>query len=379
MTDRPLPRPLATVYGYPRQGSGRELKKVTEAYWAGGVDAGELLRAARELRLQRLAELQAAGIGEIPSNDFSLYDHVLDTAVMLGAIPPRHRDAVADVSSPGGRLDRYFAMARGTPQVEPLEMTKWFGTNYHYLVPELEPGSSFTLDASKPVGEFQEALEVGVTTRPVVLGPLSFLLLAKVSPSSVSSFDRLDLLDRVLPCYVELLARLRDAGAEWVQFDEPVLVTDQPPAVLSATKDAYRTLGDQTVRPKILVASYFDRLGDALPILAGAPVEGLAMDFVGPAAENLDALAAVGGVLEKRLVAGVVDGHNVWATDLTRALSTLATLLGLAGQVDVAASCSLLHVPLDVALERDLDPEVAPWLAFARQKLGEVATLAPWS
>ena len=301
MTDRPLPRPLATVYGYPRQGSGRELKKVTEAYWAGGVDAGELLRAARELRLQRLAELQAAGIGEIPSNDFSLYDHVLDTAVMLGAIPPRHRDAVADVSSPGGRLDRYFAMARGTPQVEPLEMTKWFGTNYHYLVPELEPGSSFTLDASKPVGEFQEALEVGVTTRPVVLGPLSFLLLAKVSPSSVSSFDPLELLDRVLPCYVELLARLRDAGAEWVQLDEPVLVTDQPPAVLSATKDAYRTLGDQTVRPKILVASYFDRLGDALPILAGAPVEGLAMDFVGPAAENLDALAVVGGVLEKRL------------------------------------------------------------------------------
>ena len=376
MTDGPFPRPLATLYGYPRQGPGRELKKVTETYWAGGVDAGELLRAARELRLQRLGELQGAGIAEIPSNDFSLYDHVLDTAVMLGAVPSRHQEAVPDVSSPAGQLDRYFAMARGTPEVEPLEMTKWFGTNYHYLVPELEWGSSFTLDARKPVGEFQEAREIGVTTRPVVLGPLSFLLLGKVSPSSAPMFDPLDLLDRVVPCYVELLARLRDVGADWVQLDEPVLVTDQPPSVLVAAQETYAALGGLTARPKILVASYFDRLGDALPVLATAPVEGLAIDFVGPAAENLDGLAAAGGIPEKRLVAGVVDGHNVWATDLTHALSTLATLLGLAGRVDVASSCSLLHVPLDVSLERDLNPQVAPWLAFARQKLNELATLA---
>jgi 5-methyltetrahydropteroyltriglutamate--homocysteine methyltransferase len=369
-------RPAATVYGYPRQGAHRELKKAIESYWAGTTPVEELLASGRRLRLERLAELRSAGLGEIPSNDFSLYDHVLDTAWMLGAIPPRHLAAVPDASTASGRLDRYFAMARGDSEVAPLEMTKWFDTNYHYLVPELGPDSRFHLDASKPLGEFVEALEAGVLTRPVILGPLSFLLLAKVAPGGSADFDPLALLDRILPCYVELLATLHEAGARWVQLDEPALVTDQPPAVLTHLDRAYRALTAEADRPKILVASYFDRLGEALPVLAGSPVEGLALDFTGPAAANLDALASIGGLEGKRLVAGVVDGRNVWRTDLGGALATLATLLALADHVDVAASCSLLHVPLDVTLERDIDPQIAGWLAFARQKLEELVILA---
>jgi len=376
VTDPSLGRPVATVYGYPCQGADRQLKKAIESYWSGSSSADALIAAGRELRLQQLAELTAAGLGEVPSNHFSLYDHVLDTAWMLGAIPSRHRGAVPDVTTPGGRLDRYFAMARGSEDVAPLEMTKWFDTNYHYLVPELGPDTQFSLDASKPLSEFTEALEAGVLTRPVILGPVSFLLLAKAEPGRVAGFEPLALLDRVLPRYVELLAKLHEAGARWVQLDEPVLVTDQPPAVLTHLDRAYRALTAAADRPKILVASYFDRLGEALPVLAGSPVEGLAVDFTGRAAANLDALGAIGGLPGKRLVAGVVDGRNVWRTDLGHALGTLGTLLGLADHVDVAASCSLLHVPLDVTLERDLDPQVAGWMAFARQKLDELVTLA---
>ncbi|WP_256788659.1 5-methyltetrahydropteroyltriglutamate--homocysteine S-methyltransferase [Frankia sp. AvcI1] len=367
----------ATVYGYPRQGDDRELKKATEAYWAGTVSADELLATTRDLRRQRLALLRDAGIEEIPSNDFSLYDHMLDTAVLLGAIPARHREAVPDVSTAKGRLDRYFAMARGTAQAAPLEMTKWFDTNYHYLVPELGPETAFALDATKPLAEFTEAREAGVITRPVLVGPITFLLLAKAAPDGSAGFEPLSLLDRILPLYAELLGELRAAGAEWVQLDEPALVLDQPADVLAELTRAYARLTSVPAdrRPKLLVATYFDRLGDALGVLRDSDVEGVALDLVGPAAANLDDLRALGGLGERRLVAGVVNGHNIWAADLAAALDTLDALRGLAGRVDVAASCSLLHVPLDVALERDLDPQVAGWLAFARQKLDEIVLL----
>ncbi|WP_043716722.1 5-methyltetrahydropteroyltriglutamate--homocysteine S-methyltransferase [Kutzneria sp. 744] len=368
------PSSQATVHGYPRQGADRRLKKAVEAYWAGRIDADALLGTARELRLRNLVELRDAGVDEIPSNYFSFYDHVLDTAWLLGAIPQRHLDAVPDVSSDKGRLDRYFAMARGTAEAPPQEMTKWFDTNYHYLVPELGPDTTFTLDASKPLEEFAEAVEQGVTTRPVLVGPVTFLLLAK-DPTATEGFRPLDLLDKVIPLYVDLLRQLREAGAEWVQLDEPALVTDQPAEVLAKVARTYATLGAATNRPKILVASYFDRLGDALPVLAKAPVEGLAIDFTNNAAANLKGLAAIGGIQDKRLVAGVVNGRNIWAADLSAALGTLGTLLGLAGSVDVAASSSLLHVPHDVTLETDLDPEIAGWLSFARQKVQEIVTL----
>ncbi|WP_406306437.1 5-methyltetrahydropteroyltriglutamate--homocysteine S-methyltransferase [Streptomyces sp. NBC_00885] len=361
----------ATVHGYPRQGPNRELKKAVERYWKGRVDADALKETAARLRRATWQQLAGAGIHEVPTGDFSYYDHVLDTSVMVGAIPARHRAAVdADA------LDGYFAMARGTQDVAPLEMTKWFDTNYHYLVPELGPDAAFAANCGKQVAELKEALALGLTARPVLLGPITYLLLAKPAPGVASDFQPLTLLDRLLPVYAEVLRELRAAGAQWVQLDEPALVQDQPPAVLSAAGRAYRELGGLTGRPKLLIASYFDRLGDALPVLAKAPVDGLALDFTGAAHANLRDLAAVGGLPGKRLVAGVVDGRNVWINDLGKSAATLATLLGLAGEVDVAPSCSLLHVPLDAAAERDVDTQVARWLAFARQKTAEVVTLA---
>ncbi|MGW7443463.1 5-methyltetrahydropteroyltriglutamate--homocysteine S-methyltransferase [Kitasatospora sp. NPDC054795] len=362
---------VATAHGYPRQGRGRELKKAIEGYWKGTVTAGALLATAADLRRGNWQQLADSGIEEVPTGDFSLYDHVLDTTVAVGAIPPRHREAVdADP------LDGYFAMARGNQDVAPLEMTKWFDTNYHYLVPELGPDTVFAANPAKAVGELREALLLGHAARPVLVGPVSYLLLAKPAPGVAADFRPITLLDRLLPVYARLLADLRAAGAEWVQLDEPALVQDRTPAELNAAARAYRELGGLTERPKLLVASYFDRLGEALPVLTKAPVEGLALDFTGPAAANLEDLAAVGGLPGKRLVAGVIDGRNIWINDLEKSLATLATLLGLAGTVDVAPSCSLLHVPIDAAAERDIDPQIARWLAFARQKAGEAALLA---
>ncbi|MEU4106963.1 5-methyltetrahydropteroyltriglutamate--homocysteine S-methyltransferase [Streptomyces sp. NPDC027717] len=361
----------STVYGYPRQGQDRELKKAVEGYWKGRVDAGALRATAAGIRRADWQALAEAGIDEVPTGDFSYYDHVLDTTVMVGAIPARHRAAVA-----ADPLEGYFAMARGTQDVPPLEMTKWFDTNYHYLVPELGPDTVFSADSAKQVAELREALALGLAARPVLVGPVTYLLLAKPAPGVPAGFDPLTLLDRLLPVYAEVLADLRAAGAEWVQVDEPALVQDRTPAELNAAERAYRELGALTDRPKLLVASYFDRLGEALPVLAKAPVEGLALDFTGAAAANLDALAAVGGLPGKRLVAGVVDGRNIWVNDLSRSLGTLGTLLGLADRVDVAASCSLLHVPLDTAAERDIEPQILRWLAFARQKTAEIVTLA---
>jgi 5-methyltetrahydropteroyltriglutamate--homocysteine methyltransferase len=338
----------STLSGYPRQGPNRELKKLLEQHWAGALPAADLQAAAARLRAQRLFEMRAAGIDEICSNDFSLYDHVLDTAWMLGAIPRRHRHA--------DPLSSYFAMARGTAEAAPLEMTKWFDTNYHYLVPELGPDTQFRADAGKPVAEFREAAELDIVTRPVLLGPVTFLLLSK---STVDGFQPLSLLNDLLPVYADVLAQLADAGAEWVQLDEPALVQDQPDAVLDAVERTYHTLASG--RPKLLVASYFGPLGKALPVLAHTPVDGLALDLTVP--QRIEPLPG------KRIVAGVVDGRNVWASDLERSLDLLEPL----GAVDVAPSCSLLHVPLDVTVE---DTQIARWLAFARQKLDEVVLLA---
>ncbi|MGW1099858.1 5-methyltetrahydropteroyltriglutamate--homocysteine S-methyltransferase [Streptomyces sp. NPDC002455] len=361
----------STVYGYPRQGQNRELKKAVEGYWKGRVTADALRATAAELRRTNWRQLVDAGVDEVPTGDFSYYDHVLDTTVMVGAVPDRHREAVA-----ADPLDGYFAMARGTQDVAPLEMTKWFDTNYHYLVPELGPDTVFTADSAKQVAELKEAVALGAAARPVLVGPVTYLLLAKPAPGVAADFDPLTLLDRLLPVYAEVLADLRAAGAEWVQLDEPALVQDRTRAELDAAERAYHRLGSLTDRPRLLVASYFGRLGEALTVLAKAPVDGLALDFTEAAAGNLDALAAVGGLPGKRLVAGVVNGRNIWINDLEKSLSTLGTLLGLAGRIDVAPSCSLLHVPLDTAAERDIEPQVLRWLAFARQKTAEIVTLA---
>ncbi|HEX8581349.1 MAG TPA: hypothetical protein VF640_03430, partial [Acidimicrobiales bacterium] len=365
----------STISGFPRIGDRRELKTATEGYWAGRVPAEELEATARELRRQTWTFLRDAGLGQVPSNHFSLYDQVLDTCVLVGAIPGRHRPA-----GDGADLGTYFAMARGRDDATAMEMTKWFDTNYHYLVPELGPEVEFRLASSpKPLAELAEARELGIPTRPVLLGPVTFLLLGKgagTGPDAGAGFDRLSLLDPLLEVYAELLGELEAAGAEWVQLDEPAFVQDRSVAELDALGRAYDRLGGAPARPKLLVASYFDHLGDALGVLAGAPIDGIGLDLTRDGARNLDLLAAAGGIGDRTLVAGVVDGRNVWVNDLERSLSTLATVAGLAGEVAVAPSCSLQHVPIDLAAEQGLDPEVRPWLAFARQKVAEVVTLA---
>jgi 5-methyltetrahydropteroyltriglutamate--homocysteine methyltransferase len=363
----------STIHGFPRIGDRRELKAATEGYWAGRVPAEELAATAGELRRQTWTFLRDAGLGQVPSNHFSLYDQVLDTCVLVGAVPERYGPpelAAAD-------LDTYFAMARGRADATAMEMTKWFDTNYHYLVPELGPATGFRLAAApKPLAELAEARSLGIATRPVLLGPVTFLLLGKAAPGVDPAFDRLRLLDPLLEVYAELLDELEAAGADWVQLDEPAFVQDRSPAELAALVRAYQRLGAGGPRPKLLVSSYFDHLGDALAVLVRSPIDGLGLDLTRGGARNLELLAAAGGLGERTVVAGVVDGRNVWANDLERSLGQLATLLGLAGEVVVSSSCSLQHVPIDLAAETGLDPELRPWLAFARQKLAEVVTLA---
>ncbi|EOM75492.1 5-methyltetrahydropteroyltriglutamate-homocysteine S-methyltransferase [Rhodococcus rhodnii LMG 5362] len=352
----------ATVLGSPRIGPHRELKRAVESYWAGRIDADALAAVGRELRTQTWAELVDAGMDSVPVNTFSYYDQMLDTAAMVGALP----DRVAGLADP---IDRYFAAARGNAEIAPLEMTKWFDTNYHYLVPEIAPGTAFALDASKVLGELREAREQGVPARPVVIGPVTFLLLSKPVDGSGELLERLD---DLLPVYEDLLAQLAGAGAEWVQIDEPALVADRTEAELARTREVYERLAALSSRPKLFVASYFGSLGDALPVIASTPVDAIGIDLVA----GTDDLASVPALAGKHVVAGVVDGRNVWRTDLDAALSALESARAAAGSLAVSTSCSLLHVPYSLEPETGLDDALRSWLAFGSEKIGEVAALA---
>ncbi|MGN6414433.1 5-methyltetrahydropteroyltriglutamate--homocysteine S-methyltransferase [Flexivirga sp.] len=358
---------IATVLGWPRQGPKRELKRAVEGYWTGRNTAEQLHDAAAELRADAWKQLADNGIHEVPTGDFSYYDHVLDTATMVGAVPQRYRDA-AD-----SRLDVYFARARGNDRVAPLEMTKWFDTNYHYLVPELSPKTVFAADPARQVAHFTEATRAGHRARPVLIGPVTFLLLSKAADEAPTGFDPLSLLDPLLDVYAEILGALHDAGAAWVQLDEPALVLDQPAPVLDAARHALDRLGTTSNRPKLLIASYFAALQDAFEVLADAPVDGLAIDCT--IADNVTAILQH-GLAGKRLVAGVIDGRNVWAADLDDRLATLHRLAPRVDDLVVGSSCSLLHVPLDASRESAIDDEVRSWLAFAREKVLEIRTLA---
>ncbi|MEV0620386.1 5-methyltetrahydropteroyltriglutamate--homocysteine S-methyltransferase [Nonomuraea sp. NPDC050404] len=341
------PFPQSTVLGYPRIGPRRELKRALESYWAGRSTRAELDQAGAELRERTWRRLAELGLDGLPSNTFSLYDQVLDTAVLLGAVPERYRDAA----------DPYFAMARGTDGLAPLRMTKWFDTNYHYIVPEIGPETVFKLDAGKPLGEVREARALGFETRPVVVGPVTFLLLG-------SAPERLD---EVLGCYEELLSALAAEGVAWVQLDEPALVGDRTPEELAAVRTAYERLGSVAQRPGIFVASYFGELGAALPVLAGTPVEAIGLDLVRGGVPGAD-------LTGKTVVAGVVSGRDVWRTSTGRALAALDSVR--ASRVVVSTSCSLQHVPYSVADEPDLEPGLRARLAFAEEKVAEVVALA---
>ncbi|MFB8003983.1 5-methyltetrahydropteroyltriglutamate--homocysteine S-methyltransferase [Nocardia sp. NPDC056000] len=352
----------ATVLGLPRIGPNRELKKAIEAYWAGRSDAAALHEVARNLRTTALTAARDAGLDSVPVGTFSYYDQVLDTAVLLGALPER-------VSGIADELDRYFAAARGNAEVAPLEMTKWFDTNYHYLVPELSAATQFSLHPDKPLAELKEALALGVPARPVVVGPITFLKLAK----SVDGSDLLDLLPSLLPLYERLLTQLAEAGATWVQIDEPSLVTDLSAAELAAVRDTYQQLSQASSRPSILVATYFGRVGEALPALAETGIEGIALDLV--AGGDAD-VAAAQSITNKLIVAGVVDGHNIWRVDPDHALPRLTGLREAGVSVAVSSSCSLLHVPYSLAPETDLDDRLRSWLAFGEEKIAEIRVLA---
>lgn len=352
----------ATVLGLPRIGPNRELRQAVEDYLAGLIDADRLDSAARELRLAHLSVLAAAGLDSIPVGTFSYHDQMLDTAALFGALPAR----VLGIADP---LDRYFAAARGTATVAPLDQAPWFGTGYHHLVPEIDAETRFTLHADALLAELAEAVELGVPARPVVIGPLTFLKLSRHARGAA-----LDRLPELVPRYRELLTALADAGASWVQLDEPILATELTAREIAHLRTTYAALASTSRRPALLVAVPFGPPGATLAALADMGIDGVALDFT--AGTTLEAVASVPALTRKLLVAGVVDGRGFWRTDLDTALSTLGSLLGSAGSVAVSSSCSLLHVPYSLAPEATLDERLRSWLAFGAEKVTEVGILA---
>jgi 5-methyltetrahydropteroyltriglutamate--homocysteine methyltransferase len=385
---------LSNISGFPRIGRNRELKFATEGYWRGQTSAEELAATAKAIRIENWKLMQDAGIDLIPSNDFSYYDQVLDTIALVGAVPERYGWNGGQVD-----LDTYFAMARGRQtddvDVTAMEMTKWFDTNYHYLVPELGPNTKFSLSGSKPFDEHAEAMEeLGIDTVPVLIGPVSFLLLSKPADGADERFDALDLIEDLIEVYGEVIEKLAEQGATWVQFDEPCFVEDRSEKELDALRLAYEELAKVHERPRILVKTYFDHVGDAYPILRELPIEGVGLDFTGFVHGDLlsPTVHVHGGrhnaefvanddLGDKWLFAGIVDGRNVWTNHLEHSLDALDALRDRAGELVVSTSCSLLHVPIDLEAEprgegdADLDDELRSWMAFAVQKVGEVATL----
>ena len=361
---------IATNLGFPRIGPQRELKRALERYWSGKIAEAELLKQTAAIRHDNWKFQARSNISAIPSNDFSLYDQILDTIAMVGAIPARYGWSGDTVD-----LRTYFAMARGLQEgatdLPAMEMTKWFDTNYHYIVPEIDSDQQFQLASTKPIDEFLEAKAQGVHTRPVLVGPVTFLYLAK---SRDDDFSPLTLLDRLLPVYAEILQRLEAAGADWVQIDEPCLVLDLDDDARAAFATAYEALAGASGL-KLLLATYFGDLRENLQAALSLPVDGLHIDLV----RAPDQLAGVLAGIPERFVLslGLVDGRNVWKTDLRAVLDRARPAIDQLGpdRVLVAPSCSLLHSPVDLEIETDLQDELRQWLAFARQKVHEIVVL----
>jgi 5-methyltetrahydropteroyltriglutamate--homocysteine methyltransferase len=364
---------LATIPGYPRIGKRREMKRALEGYWSGKRTAEELQDTASAIRRANWQAQNAAELDLIPVNDFSLYDQVLDTCALVGAIPSRF-GWVGDTVD----LDLLFAMARGGAGDEParaMELTKWFDTNYHYLVPEFSADQTFRLASDKPFAELAEAQAAGVAAKPVLLGPITFLLLGKMTGGDHAT-SPLSLLDALLPVYAEVIQRLASGGAEWIQIDEPILVTDLTPADLAAVAHAYTILAEAKGPARLLLQLAYGHVGEVYPTLVALPVDGIGLDFVrGP--QNLDFITQNGFPADKWLAAGVVDGRNVWTNDLAASLDLLGRIQEHVPRerLMISASSSLQHVPYDVTVEDELPQQVRPWLAFAEQKLAEIVTL----
>ena len=367
---------IATNLGFPRIGPGRELKKALEGFWAGKLTEREFLKLTQEIKTTNWRIQYQNGLVHIPSNDFSFYDQMLDMAALIGAIPERYIS-----KSNTNDLAVYFAMARGRQEktsngafidIPAMEMTKWFDTNYHFIVPEFRPGQTFQLSGAKPIEEFKEALSIGIKTRPVLIGPLTFLKLGK---SKQAGWDVLSLISNLIPIYQELVSRLSEAGAEWIQLDEPILSLSSSPEEIALCRDAYEAIKESAGNTKILLTTYFEGYHENLASVCRLPVDGIHVDLVRRPEELDDILNLLSA--DKMLSMGLVDGRNIWKNDFSKSLSLLEKAKSKIGsdRIMVAPSCSLLHVPVDLNLEVKLKPDIKTWMAFARQKVYEVVIL----
>lgn len=363
--------------GYPRIGSNRELKKASELYWAGKISADELLEVGKNIRATNWQLQAQSGIDLIPSNDFSFYDQVLDLTLTLGAIPKRYSE-ITKTKSP---LDLYFAMARGSQKegqdVVAMEMTKWFDTNYHYIVPEFTKNQKFELFSTKIINEFVESKKLGITTKPVLIGPVSYLLLGK---EKEEGFHRIDLIEKLLPVYFEILNALQNEGAEYIQLDEPFLALNLTDKERNAITFVYNEINKNFPSLKIILTNYFDCFGENLETVLALPVHTLHLDLV-RCSSQLDDILDSGKLAENvSLSLGVVDGRNIWKNDFKKSLATIKKAIDALGKdrILIAPSCSLIHSPCDLDLETNeatLTPEIKQWLAFAKQKIEEIVLL----
>ena len=358
---------LNHTLGFPRVGLRRELKKAQESYWAGTISQDDLLVTGRELRARHWQQQKDAGVNLLPVGDFAWYDHVLTTSLLLGNVPVRHQNKDGSVD-----LDTLFRVGRGrAPTGEPAaaaEMTKWFNTNYHYMVPEFVRGQQFKLTWTQLLDEVDEALALGHKIKPVLLGPVTYLWLGKVKGDQ---FDRLSLLKDILPVYQQVLAELAKRDIEWVQIDEPALALELPVEWLAAFKPAYEALQGQS---KLLLTTYFDSIGQNIDTITALPVQGLHVDLV----HGKDDISALNSKIPASwlLSVGVINGRNVWRADLSRWFERLQPLAAQRKQLWIGSSCSLLHSPIDLSVETRLDDEVKSWFAFALQKCAELSLLS---
>ncbi len=362
---------LKNNLGFPRIGSHRQLKKACESYWLGKSSLSELLEVGRKIRVENWKLQRELGIDLIPSNDFSFYDHVLDHSLMFGVIPQRF-----EVLKHLPEADQYFAMARGYQQngfdLKAMEMTKWFDTNYHYIVPEFTRFQTFKLNANKIINEFREAKNEGIITKPVIIGPVSYLLLGKEKEEGL---DKLSLLNRLLPVYCDLIARLVNEGAEWIQFDEPFLALDINYQTKDALRVVYQTIRKEFPALKILLATYFDGLQDNILAAVNLPICALHLDLVRCPEQLEEILPKI--PKDFTLSLGLIDGRNIWKTDYQKVIPIVEKAIKTLGthRVMLAPSCSLIHTPCNLENETKISAEIKDWLAFAQQKLIEIAEI----
>ncbi|SDG03977.1 5-methyltetrahydropteroyltriglutamate--homocysteine methyltransferase [Pedobacter terrae] len=368
---------LTQNLGYPRIGSQRELKKICENYWADKTGYKNVLQVGKNIRHENWKLQKEAGIDVIPSNDFSFYDHVLDHSLTFGAIPKRYNEVI--LKKGNEELDLYFAMARGYQKegldVMAMEMTKWFDTNYHYIVPEFYKNQPFKLFSTKIIDEFYEAKQLGINTKPVLIGPVSYLLLGK---EKEAGFEKIDLIKNLLPVYIEILSRLDALDVEYIQFDEPFLTLDLNEKDKKAYEYAYKEIRKAFPRLKVVLTTYFEGLGNNLALTTSLPVNVLHIDLVRAEDQLDDVLASLKE--DTILSLGLVDGRNIWKNDFEKSLSIINRAIEKRGQgkVWIAPSCSLIHSPVDLdneTNEQNLSAEIKQWLAYAKQKITEVATL----